>query len=433
MWPRTAELADGRLVALGGCRVEELAATWGTPLWLLDEAELRGRVVEHGAAFGADVELVYAAKALCVTGVLQLLAGAGLSVDVASAGELATAERAGIDPARIVLHGNAKSDAELTRAIAVGVGRVAVDGFGELARLGALAAAAGRRVGVLLRVTPGVPGDTHDFVSTGQDDVKFGFKLRHGEAHAAVARALADPSLELRGLHCHVGSQLASTSAVERSAGRMVGLLADVRQRHGVALEELDLGGGFGVPYVAGDRAVPLPEIAGALRRAVAAACAERRMPQPRLVVEPGRSLVATAGVTLYRIVAVKPSPGPGVRTYVAVDGGMSDNLRPALYGARYTFAAAGSGARGAPDVPVAVAGKHCETGDLLGDDVALPADLAPGDLLAVAATGAYHHALASNYNRLPRPAMVLVGDGRARAVVRRETVEDVLARDVPL
>jgi len=430
VWPRTAVLEGSALVAVGGVPVADLAERHGTPLHVMDRAELVGRMRAYREAF-ADADVVYAAKALCVTGVLQLAAAEGLGVDAAGAGELATALRARVPAGRIWLHGNDKSPAELRTAVEAGVGRIVADGFDDLERTSALAVAHGRRQPVLLRVTPGVAAATHRAIATAGDDVKFGFSLSRGLAHRAVTRALALPGLELRGVHCHVGSQVVDLSAFELAAERLVGLLADARDEHGVVLPELDLGGGLGIRYLAGDPEVPLPTYAATLRAAVARACAAHGLPVPRLAVEPGRSIAGPAGLTLYTVGAVKDVPG--VRTFAAVDGGMGENPRPALYGARYTFAPAGRARTLGPVRPVTVAGRHCESGDLLGVDVPLPVDLRAGDLLAMAATGAYAQSMASTYNRFPRPPVVLVGDGEERLLVRGETLDDVLSRDVLL
>jgi diaminopimelate decarboxylase len=432
--PRTAELERGRLLAVGGVAIDELARAHGTPLYVLDRAELVGRMRTYREAFGAEVAVTYAAKALCVTAVLQLAAAEGLHLDVASAGELATAEHAGFPMERVILHGNNKSAEELDYAARLGVSRVVADSMLELDRLEDLARRRGVAVPILLRITPGVGAGGHAFIRTGQDDSKFGFTLSSGLAHAAIDRAIASPHLDLRGLHCHVGSQVTVGEAYAAATEVMVGLHAEVARRHGVALAELNLGGGLGIAYAPGDPEPDVHRYAEALRRAVHAFCAEEGVALPRLAVEPGRSIAGPAGITLYTVGTVKDVAG--IRTYAAVDGGMSDNLRPALYGARYTFLPAGAAREGqAETVPATytVVGKHCETGDVLGEAVQLPAPLAPGDLLAVAATGAYNHAMASNYNRLARPAMVLVADGRSEVIVRRETLADVLARDVPL
>jgi len=432
VWPRTAAFADGRLVGLGGVDVDALARDHGTPLYVLDRAELVGRMREYREAFGDGVDVTYAAKALCVVGVLQLAADEGLHVDVASAGELRTAERAGFPMQRVVLHGNNKSEAELTQAAHLRVGRVVVDSFTELARLSELGQRLERDFTVLLRITPGVTALTHEFIRTGDDDSKFGFTLSAGLAHRAVERALELPRIDLRGVHCHVGSLITAAEAFRAAAVLLVGLLDDVRDRHGVVLPELNLGGGLGIAYAAGDDPLDIGAYAAALHTAVDGECARRDLPRPRLAVEPGRSIVGPAGVTLYTVGTVKDIPG--VRTYVSIDGGMSDNPRPVLYGARYTFAAAGKAApaAGGP-ATVTVVGKHCESGDVLGRDVELDPAVGEGELLAVAPTGGYSYSMASNYNRLPRPAMVLVADGRADLLVRRESLDDLVAHDVPL
>jgi diaminopimelate decarboxylase len=422
---------EGRLVAVGGVAPRRLAEEFGTPLYVLDGAELLGRMRGYREAFGPQADVVYAAKALCVTGVLALAAREGLWVDVASGGELATAVRAGVPPERLLLHGNNKSDEELRAAADLGVGRVVVDSFAELDRVAALGRARGRDLDVTLRITPGVEAHTHEFIATGQDDSKFGFTLSAGLAHEAVARALGAEGVTLRGLHSHIGSQVQVLAAFARAASLLVGFLADVRDRHGVTLRELNLGGGLGIAQTGDEPEVALGAYARTVLEAVEKACAEHDLAVPRLAVEPGRSIAGPAGITLYTVGTVKEVPG--VRTYLSVDGGMSDNPRPALYGARYTFAAASSGGDGGDPRVVTIAGKHCESGDVLARDVALPAGLAEGDLLAAAATGAYNASMASNYNRLPRPAMVLVADGDARLLVRRETIGDVLSRDLPL
>jgi diaminopimelate decarboxylase len=433
--PRTAELVDGRLLALGGVELTDLARDHGTPLYVLDRAELVARMRGYRRAFGDDVAVTYATKALCVTAVLQIAAREGLHIDVASAGELYTAVRAGVPMDRVILHGNNKSVDELALAAELEVARVVVDSTIELDRLEVLAARLGRPIAILLRITPGVGAGGHAYIRTGQDDSKFGFTLSTGAAQAAITRALRSPHLDLCGLHCHVGSQVTVGAAYTAATQVMVDLHADVAERHGVELPELNLGGGLGIVYAAGDPEPDLEEYARSLRAAVESACATRGVAVPKLAVEPGRSIVGPAGVTLYTVGTVKEVPN--IRTFVAVDGGMSDNLRPALYGARYAFVPAGKPTQ--PSEAVAgpqtytVVGKHCETGDVLGDSVQLPAAVQPGDLLAVAATGAYNHAMASNYNRLPRPAMVLVGDGRADVIVRRERLDDLLANDVPL
>ena len=425
VFPRGATFEDGWLTALGGVDVADLAARYDTPLYVLDGAELLGRMRAYRDAF-AGWQVAYASKALCVAGVLQLAAAEGLHVDVASAGELATARRARVPGERLIFHGNNKSESELDLACQVGVGRVVVDSFTELHRLADVAQRRDHTFDVLLRVTPGLDTRTHAFIRTGHDDSKFGFTLSTGLAADAVRTAAKLDGVRLRGLHCHLGSQLTSAQVYERAAGVMTAFMAEVADQQGVVLDELNLGGGLGIAYT-DERPLQVHEYAAVVRAAVEAGRERHDLPPLRLTVEPGRSIVGPAGVTLYRIGTVKRlEAGP---TYVSVDGGMSDNLRPALYGAVHTFAPAGA-ARGGEVAPVAVVGKHCESGDFLGRDVPLSSAAREGDLLAVAATGAYTHAMASNYNRVPRPAMVLVEGGRSHLLVRRETIDDVLGRD---
>ena len=435
-WPASAVFGQGRLVGVGGVDVDQLVDGWGTPLYVLDRAELEARVTAYRTAFGPDVRIVYAVKALGVVGVLQLLVRHGLWLDVASEGELRAALVAGAPPDTLVLHGNNKSDDELALAVRVGVARIVLDDLAEIGRVAAIAAqvGAGPPTPVWLRVTPGIQAETHTYVATGQDDSKFGLTLSTGVAHEAVRRVLAVPTLSLRGVHCHIGSQIRAVEAFPPAAELLVRLLADVRDEHGLVLDELDVGGGLGIAYREGEVTPDLDAYADGVRTAVRRACDEADLEQPTLFVEPGRSLVGPAGVALYRVGVVKDIPG--TRTYVAVDGGMSDNLRPALYGAEHQVRGAGAAASGVTDTEdraVTLVGKHCESGDVLARAARLPASVAPGDLVAVAATGAYTHAMASNYNRLTRPAMVLVDDGAVVPLVRRETVDDVLARDVPL
>jgi diaminopimelate decarboxylase len=431
--PRTAQVADGRLIAVGGVELPVLAERFGTPLYILDRDELLGRMRTYVQSFGPDVAITYAAKALCVTAVLQLVAREGLHLDVASAGELHTAVRAGFPMERVIFHGNNKSASELQVAVDLGVRRIVVDSLIELERLEAIARRSGTGVPVLLRITPGVGAGGHEFIRTGQTDSKFGFTLSSGLADAAVDRVIDSPWLDLGGLHCHVGSQVTAGEAYAAATEVMVGLVAAVQHRHDVVIEELNLGGGLGIAYQPGDVDPSIEQYAQALQSGVRAACDRHGLAVPRLAVEPGRSVVGPAGLTLYTVGTVKEVLG--IRSYAAVDGGMSDNLRPALYGARYTFVPAGAAVPGsAADIHTyTVVGKHCETGDVLGQSVSIPGSLTPGDLLVAAATGAYGYSMASNYNRLPRPAMVLVGGGEARVIVRREDLDDVLSHDVPL
>jgi diaminopimelate decarboxylase len=358
----------------------------------------------------------------------QWIAQEGLSLDVSSAGELAVARSVNFPAKGIILHGNAKTPEDLLEALSYGVGRIVVDNASEIIRLAVLSPPR-QRQRVLVRVTPGVDAHAHRAVATGVEDQKFGFSLSSGAAADAVQRVLAHPELRLTGLHCHLGSQLTELSAYETAARKLIGLMATVRDRHGIVLSELNIGGGHAVPYVAGDAEFDLAEFAARMRRVVGTECAGHRLPVPHLIIEPGRAIVNRAMVTLYRVVAVKHAVG--VRTFVAVDGGMSDNPRPALYGARYSVRAVRR-AHG-PTEPVTVVGRHCEAGDVLAADVPLPADVRPGDLVAVPGTGAYNHSMASNYNMVGRPPVIAVRGGAARLLVRRETNSDLLFRDIGL
>ena len=425
LWPHTARReADGE-ISVGGLRLSALAAAYGTPAYIVDEADVRYRCRAYVAAFPGG-EIAYAGKAFLCRAMAQWIAQEGLSLDVCSAGELTVARSVNFPADRIILHGNAKTPEDLRAAFGEGVGRIVLDSMSEIVRLAALS---GPRQRVLIRVTPGVHADVHPAVATGVEDQKFGFSLSSGAAALAVERVLARPELDLAGLHCHLGSQLTDPLAYEVAARKLIGLMAAVRDHTGVVLTELNLGGGHAVPYVAGDEGFDLADFADRMRRVIAAECATLRLPVPRLTVEPGRAIVNRAMVTVYRILAIKHTIG--VRTFVAVDGGMSDNPRPELYGARYSVhAVRPSHAR---MEPVTVVGRHCEAGDVLATDVPLPADIRPGDLLAVPGTGAYNYSMASNYNLVGRPPVIAVRDGAARLLVRRETTTDLLYRDVGL
>ena len=428
VWPVTAARSVEGVLTLGGVDVRDLAAEFGTPSYLLDEEDFRSRCRAWREAF-SDADVYYAGKAFLCTAVARWVAEEGLSLDVCTGGELAVALAGGFPAERLLFHGNNKSLAELTRAVEVGVGRVVIDSFEELVRLAAVAERAGFRQRVYIRVTPGVEAHTHEYVATGQEDQKFGFSLASGAAAEAVRRVLGLSSLELLGLHCHIGSHIFDTRGFSLAAHRMVGLLAAVRDEHGVELPELDLGGGQGIAYTAADDPMPVKEVADGLRAIVERECAAAGLSVPRLAVEPGRAISGPTTVTLYEVGTVKDLPG--LRTYVSIDGGMSDNIRTALYDARYTAVLASRRSAAEPH-NVTLCGKHCESGDIVVHDVPLPADLAPGDLVAVPASGAYHRSMASNYNHVPRPPVVAVRDGAARVIVRRETEDDLLRLDVP-
>jgi diaminopimelate decarboxylase len=420
--PESALIDDSGRLSIGGCDAGELAGRFGTPLIVFDRATFEARAEAYKRALPAE-RVFYAAKAFCCIALCELAGELGLGLDVCSGGELATALAAGFPPERIIFHGNNKSEAELAAARAAGVGRVVVDSFDELDRI----AAAGLAAKLLIRVTPGVEAHTHEFVQTGQEDSKFGFTLAQGVALEALRRAARIPGCELVGVHAHIGSQIFELAAYELAVERLCDLLARASDAFGWRARELNLGGGLGIAHTT-DELTPDPaEAVDRMAAVLARACQARGLEQPALALEPGRSLVGPACITLYRVGTVKHIPG--VRTYVSVDGGMSDNIRPALYGARYeAFLAERADAPQGPRVTLS--GKHCESGDVLIRDVHLPADVAPGDLLCVPATGAYTYSMASNYNRVPRPAVVLVAGGEATVIVERETERDLLRLD---
>jgi len=412
--------SDGRL-AVGGVDLLELCQEVGTPVFVYDELHLRRRARQAVEAFNDGV--AYASKAFFCVAMARLAHEEGMWVDVSTGGEMHVALRAGVPASRLVLHGNNKSEKELSRALAVGVGRIVVDSFDEVDRLDRLTVATAKgRPQVLLRVTPGIEAHTHVYVQTGQDDSKFGFGIASGAAAEAVGRLRRrDSRVELVGVHSHIGSQIFELSSFERA----MGVLADFFRPLG--LGELCVGGGLGVAYVEGEKAPSLGEWAAAVRGAAAAAGIA---PSVRLTAEPGRAIVAGAGITCYTVGTIKALPG--IRTYVSVDGGMSDNPRPVLYGSGYE-AFLPRATTSARPLTASVVGKHCESGDLIVRDAQLPADVAVGDILATPVTGAYGHSMASNYNKVGRPPVVFVRDGVARTVVRRETEEDLLSLDVGL
>jgi diaminopimelate decarboxylase len=426
IWPLGAQRVDG-VLQLGGCDVRDLVAEHGSPAYVLVEDDVRARCRGYREAFGVDTDIYYAAKAFLSKAVAQWVREEDLSLDVATGGELATALAAGFPADRILVHGNNKSSAELAAAVDAGVGRIVIDSDLEIARLAHAAEAAGVRQKVLVRVTVGVEAHTHEFIATAHEDQKFGFSLASGDAMEAVRRILALPSLELVGLHSHIGSQIFDTAGFEVAAHRVVGLLAAVRDAVGLVLPELDLGGGLGIAYTEDDDPADVADVAKQLRAIVDRECATAALPVPRLGFEPGRAIVGPAGVSLYEVGTIKDVDH--IRTYVSVDGGMSDNIRTALYGSAYTCVLASRSTEAKPML-ARVVGKHCEAGDIIVRDVWLPDDLAPGDLIAVAATGAYCRSMASNYNAVPRPPVVAVRSGQSRVLLRRESLEDLLALD---
>jgi diaminopimelate decarboxylase len=427
LWPISAARAGGELT-LGGIGVSELAAAHGTPGIFLDELDLRERARAYARA---DVDAYYAGKAFLCTAIARWIEEEGLGLDVCTGGELAVALAARFPAERISLHGNNKSLDELSRAVQAGVGHVILDSFDEIDRLVQVASAAGIRQRVLVRVTVGVEAHTHEFIATAHEDQKFGFSLKDGSAAKAVAAVLGADCLDLVGLHSHIGSQIFDTAGFEVAAHRVVELAASIRDAHGVEVAELNLGGGLGIAYVADDDPEAPTETIARLLAIVERECASYALNTPRVSLEPGRAIVGPSGVTLYEVGTVKQVTldGGHVRSYVSVDGGMSDNIRTALYDAAYTCVLA-SRESAAPPALTRVVGKHCESGDIVVRDCWLPADIRPGDLLAVAATGAYCRSMASNYNHVPRPPVVAVRDGVATVIVRRETEDDLLRLD---
>ena len=414
--PRTATVNDAGVLSIGGVTVAAMAEQFGTPLYVYDEEHLRNRCREAVAAFGKD-RVIYATKAFLCGAMARLAHEEGLLLDVATGGELFAALHAGVPGARCVLHGNNKSIEELRAAITARVQHIVVDSFDELDRIEKLHSEGLPAPRVQLRITPGVHVDTHDYVATGQDDSKFGFNLNNGDAMRAIQRAQASAAVELVGIHCHSGSNVLSVANFADACAVMVNLFLSVD------LPELTLGGGLGVAYTNGETAPSMSEWADVLKRATSAIPVEKKV-----FVEPGRSIVATAGLTVYEVGTVKSIEG--IRTYISVDGGMSDNPRPMMYGSAYE---AFDPARTSADRTehVRIVGKHCESGDIVIHDALVAPNVHPGDLLVTPVTGAYGHSMASNYNKVPRPAVVFVANGAAREVVRRETYEDLVRFDI--
>ena len=432
VWPASASRDATGALSIGGVDLRDATAEYGTPLFVLDEQEVRARARAYRQAandVGARA-VYYAAKAFLATTIAKWVVDEGLGIDVASAGELAVALRAGVPGHALLLHGNNKSTAEIEQAIEAGVGRIVVDSFEEIVRVADAASRAGVVQAVLVRVTIGVQAHTHEFIATAHEDQKFGFSVASGAAEEALLRIGMLPSLDFRGLHSHIGSQIFDALGFEEAAVRIVAFMGRMSSELGVSFAELDLGGGMGIAYLESDDPLAIDELASKVAAAVTRGCAAIGLPLPALAFEPGRAIIGPPGVTVYEIGTVKSvQTDEGLRTYISVDGGMSDNIRPALYNAEYTVALA-SRTSDADLIRVRVVGKHCESGDILIRDALLPADLAPGDLLVVAATGAYCRSMASNYNYLPRPAVIGVSDGESTVILRRETLEDQLALD---
>lgn len=427
VWPASTTQPRHGHLAVGGVLLAAIADRFGTPVYVLDEAEVRDRCRTYRDAF-PDAEVLYAAKAFLCRAMAHWVEEEGLGLDVCSAGELELAVTTGFPPDRITLHGNAKSPHDLEAALRLGVGRIVIDSPSEIARLAAAVGPGGHQK-VMVRVVPGISAGGHEKIRTGTDDQKFGLSIADGYAQHAIARILDQPQLELTGLHCHLGSQITSVKPYLAAVRRMVGLMARLHEQHGLTLPELDLGGGHGIAYRPGEPALDLTSLAREVRAELTDACATAGLAVPRLIIEPGRAIAGPAGVALYHVLSVKRT---GSHTYVAVDGGMSDNPRPALYGVRYAPRLVGRHSTAAP-ARVTVVGRHCEAGDVLAADVELPADVRPGDLLAVPVAGAYHLSMASGYNLVGRPPVAAVREGLARVLVRRESLEDIRRRDVGL
>ena len=430
LWSATARKRDDGALEIGGVDLRDLAAEHGTPAYVLDEADFRARARSFRDAF-SDYQVYYAGKAFLCTTVARWVAEEGLSLDVCSAGELTVALRAGFDPLLIGYHGNNKTTDELRRAVDAGVGRIVVDSFQEIDRLVSVAAELGRTAPVMVRVTAGVEAHTHEYIATAHEDQKFGFSITTGEALEAVARVLGSDHLRLLGLHSHIGSQIFDTSGFEVAARRVLTLHARVSEELGVEMPEMDLGGGFGIAYTTQDDPSDPAQLATEITKIVEHECRGFGLRVPALSVEPGRAIVGPSVCTVYEVGTVKPVAldRGAVRTYVSVDGGMSDNIRTALYDADYSCTIASRRSEAGP-VLGRVVGKHCEAGDILVKDEFVPADLVPGDLLAVPGTGAYCRSMASNYNHALRPPVVAVADGRTTVLVRRETEDDLLRTD---
>ncbi|AGL01968.1 diaminopimelate decarboxylase [Desulfoscipio gibsoniae] len=425
----TMQINDKGHLEIGGCDTVELAERFGTPLYVLDEQYFRQNCRNYYRAFTEKYDgiVLYAAKTLLTLAVCRMVAEEGLSLDVVSGGELYTAKKARFPMERVYFHGNNKSAAELKLALEYKVGRIMVDNPHELQMLDRLAGEAGVRAKIMLRLTPGVEAHTHEYIKTGQIDSKFGMVIENGQAMEIIKQALALENVQLTGLHCHIGSQIFELQSYAHAAEVMLGFAAEVRRETGWQPEEMNFGGGMGIYYTAADEPQPVSKYADMLVQAVKTLAQAHDLIVPRVLVEPGRSISGPAGTTLYTVGAVKNIPG--IRKYVAVDGGMGDNPRPALYQSRYEALLANRAAQ-QPQETVSIAGKCCESGDMLIWDIDLPTP-APGDILSVSATGAYNYSMSMNYNRLPRPAMVLVRDGAADIIVARETYDDLIRNDV--
>ena len=435
MW--SSSVTTGAELSIAGLSAKTLAKEFGTPTFFIDEADFRERARAWDKAlkdaFGPNAGTVYyASKAFVCTEVARWIKEIGIGIDVSTGGEMAVALAGSIDPSKIEVHGNNKSLGEIEKAISVGVEAIVIDSLYEIERVAEAAKKAGKVQRVLLRITPGIQAHTHESIATAHEDVKFGFSIASGAAWAAITAVRNHPSLELRGVHAHIGSQIFGYKSFEILSERLVSLLAQYRDEFKSELPELDLGGGYGIAYLPGDETVDPHEAMNALAAAVTKNCATHNLQIPRVSIEPGRAIVGPTMFTLYEVGTVKDVTleNGTHRRYISIDGGMSDNIRPSLYGAEYTTILANRTST-APHVSSRLVGKHCETGDIVIREIDLPDDIVPGDLLAVPATGAYGRSMASNYNHVPRPPVVAVMDGKARVIVRRETEADLLRLDI--
>ncbi len=436
MWSKNVDFVGGELT-LAGLPASQLAREFGTPTFFLDEDAFRSRAVAWRdglrAEFGDSAgHVFYASKSFSCTAVAHWIEELGLGIDVSTGGEFAVAIAGGVSPSRIQVHGNNKSQSEIDRAVSAGVNTIVIDSLYEIDRVASAAQSQGKRQSVLIRLTPGIEAHTHESISTAHEDVKFGFSIASGAAWSAVEKIAMHPELELRGVHCHIGSQIFGTEAFEIAADRLLAFMARYRDTYGNELPELDLGGGYGIAYLPTEITVEPSDVLPAIGSAVRAACAKYKLNVPAISIEPGRNIVGPTMFTLYEVGTVKDVvlEDGSVRRYVSVDGGMSDNARTALYDAEY-FACLAQRTSTAITSLSRIVGKHCETGDIIIRDIQLPSDVVPGDLIATPATGAYGRSMASNYNHVPRPPVVAVIDGKARVIVRRETEADLLALDV--
>jgi diaminopimelate decarboxylase len=435
MW--SSSVKTGEQLSISGISAKDLAKEFGTPAFFIDESDFRSRALAWNTAltqaFGSNAGIVYyAAKAFICTEVGRWIKDSGIGIDVCTGGELAVALAAGIDPEKIELHGNNKSVDEIQRAVDAGVGIIVLDSLFEIERVATAAIKAGKIQKVLLRITPGIDTHTHQSIATAHEDVKFGFSIASGAAWTAIEDVRNHSSLELRGFHAHIGSQVFGYETFQLAAQRLIGLLAQYRDEFKSELPELDLGGGYAIAYLPGEITVDPSQALQALALAVEKNCESHNLAVPKISIEPGRSIVGPSMFTLYEVGTVKDvTLEDGLhRNYISIDGGMSDNIRPSLYGAKYTTVLANRTST-ASNISSRLVGKHCETGDILIREIDLPSDIAPGDLLAVPATGAYGRSLANNYNHVPRPPVIAVKDGKARVIVRRETEADLLGLDI--